>query len=44
LRNGVPTIGLTINGLSLAGYDYAPALSHDPDGDSDGTSIVVVQP
>jgi hypothetical protein len=44
LRASVPSVRFTVSGLSLAGYSHAPASHHDPDGDSDGVTIVVVQP
>jgi hypothetical protein len=31
----------TVDSVALAGYAYDPLANHDPDGDSDGTSIVV---
>jgi hypothetical protein len=44
LLDTVASVRFTVNGLSLAGYSYAPANNHDPDGDGDGTSIVVPRP
>ena len=34
----------TIDSLALAGRVYLPSANHDPDGDSDGTVIVVPRP
>ncbi len=31
----------TVNGLTLADLTYDPVANHDPDGDSDGTTIVI---
>jgi thermitase len=39
-RNGAVTYSV----LSVSGGGYNPADNHDPDGDSDGTSILVVKP
>jgi hypothetical protein len=44
LLSSVASVRFTVNGLGLAGYSYAPASNHDPDGDSDGSSIVVSRP
>ena len=33
------TVTLTVTGATYSGASYDPALNHDPDGDSDGTSI-----
>ncbi len=33
------TVTLTVTGVTYSGASYNPALNHDPDGDSDGTSI-----
>ena len=44
LMDSVPSVRLTVNGVSLAGYNYSPVGNHDPDGESDGTSIVVSRP
>jgi hypothetical protein len=30
--------------VTLAGYLYLPALNHDPDGNSNGTTIVISPP
>jgi hypothetical protein len=40
----VSTVTFRVDSVSAAGYDYAAAHNHDPDGDSDGTSIVIVTP
>ncbi len=33
-----------ITNVTKAGFTYDSGANHDPDGDSDGTTIVVVQP
>jgi hypothetical protein len=38
-RNGTAT--LTVTGVSHTDYAYDATANHDPDGDSDGTSITV---
>jgi hypothetical protein len=30
--------------MSLSGYTYGAVANHDPDGDSNGTSITVLRP
>jgi hypothetical protein len=40
----VSTVTFTVDSVSAAGYDYAAGDNHDPDGDSDGTSIVIGTP
>jgi uncharacterized protein YjiK len=40
--SGAATFG--VSGMSLAGYNYAAGDNHDPDGDSNGTSITVNGP
>jgi hypothetical protein len=38
------SISFTVTGITYAGYVYDAAANHDPDGDSDGTMIVVQKP
>jgi hypothetical protein len=46
-KTGIPTntpsVSLTVQGLSKTGYSYNPASNHDPDGDSNGTTITVTK-
>lgn len=35
------SVTFTMTGLSLSGQTYTPSANHDPDGDSDGTTIVI---
>jgi hypothetical protein len=43
-RNSRTSVSLTVNNLSKAGYAYQPSANHDPDGDSNGTTISVNKP
>jgi hypothetical protein len=38
------SVTLKITNVQLAGATYDATANHDPDGDSDGTSIVVARP
>ena len=38
------SVTFTVTNLSGAGYTYASSANHDPDGDSNGTSITVLKP
>ena len=38
------SVTFTVDSVTAAGYSYAPAANHDPDGDSDGASITVSSP
>jgi hypothetical protein len=37
-------VSLTVTNLSKDGYTYQPSANHDPDGDSNGTTISVNKP
>jgi hypothetical protein len=41
LTKSEKTVTFTVTNLSLEGYNYESSMNHDPDGDSDGTSITV---
>jgi hypothetical protein len=43
-RSSAASVTFTVTGATLSGYTYTPAANHDPDGDSDGTTIVVLRP
>jgi len=44
LKNNVSAVTFSIEGLLLgSGYTYDAASNHDPDGDSDGTTIIVLK-
>ena len=42
LKFSVPSVTFTVDSVALAGYSYAPAANHDPDGD--GTAVTVFAP
>ncbi len=42
LDNGVDSVSFTVDAIAADGYTYNAA-NHDPDGDSDGTSITVTR-
>lgn len=44
IKDNVAGVTFTLSDVALAGAVYAPADNHDPDGDSDGTTIRVTQP
>jgi protocatechuate 3,4-dioxygenase beta subunit len=39
----VPSVDFTVDNVTLAGSTYEPGSNHDPDGDSNGTTITVFQ-
>ena len=39
-----PSVTWTVGGVSAAGKVYQPSANHDPDGDSNGTTITVPRP
>ncbi len=39
-----PAVTFSVTDVALAAYTYDSGQNHDPDGDSDGTTIVIVQP
>jgi subtilisin len=43
-KASVASATFTIIGVTRAGSTYTPAANHDPDGDTTGTSIVVLRP
>jgi len=40
----VPSVTFTVGNVTRVGFTYQPAQNHDPDGDSNGTSITVLKP
>ena len=40
----ISSVTFTITNVTLASYTYQPSLNHDPDGDSNGTTIVSLRP
>jgi len=43
-QNSKTSVSLAVSNLSKAGYTYQPSANHDPDGDSNGTTITVRKP
>jgi hypothetical protein len=43
-QNSRTSVSFTVNNLSKTGYTYQPSANHDPDGDSNGTTIAVKKP
>jgi len=39
-----PSITFTVDRIARKGYTYDTAANHDPDGDSDGTRIIIARP
>ena len=37
------SVGLTVAGISSTGSTYTPTANHDPDGDSNGTTLVIAK-
>ncbi|MFZ0544488.1 MAG: hypothetical protein WAM60_03585 [Candidatus Promineifilaceae bacterium] len=44
IRGNRPSVTFTVTNVTAAGSTYNPGANQDPDGDSDGTVIVVLQP
>jgi subtilisin family serine protease len=44
LTNSVSSVTFSISSLTHATLGYQPSANHDPDGDSDGTTLVLTQP
>ena len=44
LKKDVSSVTFTVDDVTLTGYGYTPGGNHDPDGDSDGTTITVYKP
>ena len=38
------SVTFAVTSISHASYTYEPATNHDPDGDSNGTSITIAAP
>jgi hypothetical protein len=43
IRSNIPVVTFTVDDVTSANNTYNPAANHDPDGDSDGTTITVSQ-
>jgi hypothetical protein len=37
-------VSFSVDSVEIAGHAYSPGDNHDPDGDSDGTTISVSKP
>jgi hypothetical protein len=44
LKTTVPSITFQVTDAVLNGYSYLSASNHDPDGDSDGITIIITAP
>ncbi len=44
LRSKVTSVTFTVSSLKRTGYSYVSSANHDPDGDSNGTTITVLKP
>jgi CARDB len=44
IRGGLSSVTFTVTSLTKSGLTYAASSNHDPDGDSNGTSITVAKP
>jgi hypothetical protein len=44
LRNSISSVSFTFTSVTKSGYTYQVGSNHDPDGDSNGTAIVVAKP
>jgi hypothetical protein len=44
INSSVTSVTFTVTQLTLSGYSYSALSNHDPDGDSNGTMIVVTKP
>jgi hypothetical protein len=38
------SVTFTITNMTKSGFSYAAGSNHDPDGDSNGTAIIVTKP
>ena len=44
IRKGTKSVSFTVTGVTKGGVTYDAARNHDPDGDSNGTTITVRRP
>ncbi|MFN2106766.1 MAG: hypothetical protein ACK2UJ_17965 [Candidatus Promineifilaceae bacterium] len=44
LKSNVSSTTFAVSGIAQGSSTYSAAANHDPDGDSSGTSITIVQP
>jgi hypothetical protein len=43
LKKNVPSVTFTVSDLGGSGFSYNDNANHDPDGDSDGTTIIILK-
>ena len=44
IKSNASSVTFTVNNVTYANSSYDAGANHDPDGDSNGTTIVVLQP
>jgi hypothetical protein len=44
IRNNFGSVTFDITSIVDSTFPYSPAANHDPDGDSDGTNLLVLKP
>ena len=44
VKKNVGSVTFTVTSVAAAGYGYDQGANHDPDGDSNGTVIVLTKP
>jgi hypothetical protein len=44
IRRKNANVSFTVNDVTLSTFQYEPVLNHDPDGDSNGTTITIAKP
>ena len=44
IRNSVSSVTFSVTNVTGGSLTYTPAANHDPDGDSNGTTIIVNKP
>lgn len=44
VKSNASTVTFTVDSVALSTYSYLATANHDPDGDSDGTTITVLKP
>jgi len=44
LQGGQASIAFTVDSISYSAHNYQPAGNHDPDGDSDGSEVIITKP
>mgnify|MGYP001326768326 CR=1 FL=1 len=44
IRNTIPSVSFSVTNAVKSGFTYDSASNHDPDGDSNGTTITIQAP